>query len=349
MERNLNHTRLHRSCSQLLILMLLASFSSGFVDADEGPSSRIVNPATLTSNVSSTTVQVAEALTLELTVTSSVGSKVNFPSIGTSLGKFDVIDQVDRSDVPSPNDVRQRTWILWLTLESIITGDMEIPSLEIQVLGSGGDIQTLRSDVVPIHVISVLEDRADPTQFRGIKSVVDMKLPDHAPTSYGWLWWTLGSAGVALATLVLVAVRKQKTWLMPNVWAVRELERLRSADAFKSGSSEIVAENLTTILRDYLELQFDITSSVQTTAELLQKIKSHKLLKAGTIQGYTDFFENTDLARFAGLRLSPAELTKAVDDAQQLIEQTTNDLQCRSQGENAAGSKRSAAKTAELR
>lgn len=350
MERKLNYARWHRTCSQVLILMLLASFSSGRGDADEGTSRGIETPATLTSNVSSTTVQVAEALTLELIVTASVGSKVDFPSIGTSLGKFEVIDQVDRLDVPSADNPMQRTWTLWLTLESIVTGDMEIPSLEIQIRGSGGKIQTLRSDPAPIHVISVLEDRADPTQFRDIKSVVDMELPDRPAASYGWLWWTLGTAsGVALAAMVYVAVRKRKAWLLPNVWAVRELDQLRSSDAFKSASSELVAENLTTILRDYLELQFDIASSFQTTGELLQRIRSNQFLNAATIHEYTEFFENADLARFAGLRLSPTELAKALDDAQRLIEKTTNDLQAPLSGENTAGSNGHATKTAEVR
>lgn len=350
MQRKLNHTRLHRICSQVVILLLLASCSSRRASADEGASESIENPATLTSSVSSTTVQVAEALTLELTVTASVGSQVHFPSIATSLGKFEVIDQVDRSDVPSADNASRRSWTLWLTLESIVTGDMEIPSLEIQVRNSGGNLQTLRSDPVPIHVISVLEDRADPTQFRDIKSVVDLELPDRAAPFYGWLWWTLGSiGGVALAAMIVVAVRKRKTRLLPDVWAVRELDRLRSSEAFKSAVSELVAEQLTAILRDYLELQFDIASSFQTTGELLQRIKSDKLLKAVTIQRYIEVFQHADLARFAGLPLSPTELTKAIDDAERLIEQTANDLQAPSQGENTAGLPHNVAKTAEVR
>jgi hypothetical protein len=125
------------------------------------------------SKTSNTTVQVAEPFTFELTITAPAGSKVDFPSIGESLGEFDVTDQLMRADVPSANDVNERTWTQQLTLESIVTGDLEIPSLEIQVRRDA-DIQTLKTEAVPVRVASVLEDRADPTKFRDIQSVVDI-------------------------------------------------------------------------------------------------------------------------------------------------------------------------------
>jgi len=281
--------------------------------------------ATVASKTSNTTVQVAEPFTLELIVTAPVGSKVDFPSIGKSLGNFDVTDQVDRADVPSANDVNQRIWTQRLTLESIVTGDLEIPSLEIQVR-QDGKLQTLKTEAIPIRIASVLEDRADPTKFRDIQSVVDINVPE--PVSHAWIWWTLGGfAGIATATLMLIAVAKRKTWMTPNVWALRELDQLRHSEAMRSSDSTLVTENLTSILRDYLELQFDIASPMQTTNELLHEIEANNFMSAEMTKGFASLFANADLARFAGLQLSSVELKKTMDDAQRLIEQTTNQLQ----------------------
>ena len=281
--------------------------------------------ATVTSKTSNTTVQVAEPFTLEITVDAPTGSKVDFPSIGASLGSFDVTDQVDRADVPSANETTQRTWTRQLTLESIITGDLEIPSLEILVREGNGVTQTLKSETMTIHVKSVLEDRADPTKFRDIQSVVDIDVPQ--PVSHAWMWWTLGGVGgVLAAALMLVAVSRRKTWMTPNTWALRELDQLRNSAAMQSSNSEIVTENLTTVLRDYLDLQFNIATPVQTTSELLHEIETCKLMSADAVKGYATLFENADLARFAGLTLSQAELTKCVDDAAELIEQTTSEI-----------------------
>lgn len=308
-------------------LALLCVAVSGKVYADEASRTVDSDPATVTSNVSATTVRVAEPLTLDLTVTAAVGSKVDFPAIGKSLGNFDVTGQVDRADVPSAIDVNQRVWTRRWTLETIVTGDTEIPSLEIQVRRDASS-QTLKSEAVPIHVTSVLEGRADPAQFRDIQSVVDV--PVLPPASRAWLWWTLGAVGgaaAAAATLLLVTVAKRKTRITPGVWAIRELDQLRNSEAMKSCDSEMVIQILTTILRDYLELQFDMAAPVQTSKELLQVVESGRSVSAEATRGFAELFGNSDLALFAGLQLTQAELIKAIDDAQRLIEQTSNELQ----------------------
>lgn len=280
--------------------------------------------AKVTAKTSSTTVQVAEPLTLEITVTAVAGSKIDFPSIGKSLGNFDVIDQVVRADVPTASDSNLRIWTEKLTLESIVTGEIEIPSLEIQVHREG-KVQTLKTEAIPIRVVSVLEDRADPTKFRDIQSVVDITLPE--PVSHAWVWWTLGGCcGLAAAALMLMAVAKRKTWMTPTVWALRELDQLRHSEAMRSSDSELVTENLTSILRDYLELQFDIASPMQTTKELLYEIETNNLMSAEMTKEFAALFENADLARFAGLQLSSAELNKAIDDAEDLVGRVANQM-----------------------
>lgn len=305
--------------SALVVLLCVAA--SCKADTDEVSPTSDSNQATVTSKVSNTTVQVAEPLTLELTVTASAGSQVDFPSVVKSLGDFDVTNQTDRADVPSASDGEMRVWTRRLTLESIVTGELEIPALEIRVRNNANS-QTLKSEAIPVRVTSVLEDRADPTQFRDIQSVVDVEVPQ--PASHARLWWTLsGLGGIILVALLFMAVAKRKTWMTPSAWAIRELEELRNSDAMKSIDSDTVTENLTTILRDYLELQFDIAAPVQTTGELLLAIETGRNLSVETTKGFSDLFVNSDLARFAGLNLTHAELTKAIDDAQRLIETTS--------------------------
>jgi hypothetical protein len=302
----------------LQIFALLFIVLTGVAKADS-------TVAKVISKTSNTTIQVAEPFTLESTVTAPTGSKVDFPSIGKSLGKFDVSDQVIRADVPSADEVNQRIWTQRLTLESIVTGDIEIPSLEI-VVRRGANVQILKTEAIPIRVASVLENRADPTKFRDIQSVVDITVPK--TVSHAWIWWTLGGFGVlATAALMLITVANRKTWITPNVWVFRELDQLRHSDAMRSSDSELVTENLTSILRDYLELQFTIASPMQTTKELLHEIEANKLMSAEMAKGFAALFENADLARFSGLQLSSPELTKTIDDAQRLLEQVAREVQ----------------------
>lgn len=273
---------------------------------------------TVRVNTSSTTVQVAEPFTFEITVTAPAGTKVYFPSVGELLGKFDVVDQQVRADVPSASDANQRLWTQRLALECIVTGELEIPSLELQIRRDD-TIQTLKTDAVPIRVTSVLEDRADPAKFRDIASVVDIPVPE--PVSRAWIWWTLGGCGgIGVAALMFAAMAKRKTWMTPKVWALHELKQLRHSEAMRSSDSQLVTEILTSVLRDYLELQFDIASPLQTTQEFLQEIQTHRQISAELAEKFMALFENADLVRFAGLKLSAAELNTAIDDTERLIE-----------------------------
>ncbi len=94
-------------------------------------------PATIVAKASTNSVQVAEPFTLEWTVTAPVGAKVAFPSIGKQLGEFDVVDTEDLFDIPDATAVDARTWTRRLTLESIVTGELKVPTMEIQVSESG--------------------------------------------------------------------------------------------------------------------------------------------------------------------------------------------------------------------
>jgi hypothetical protein len=276
---------------------------------------------TVTTKVSSTTARVAEPLTLDLTVTAPTGSKVRFPAIGESFGDFDVIDQTDRPDVPADDQSNNRTWMRHFTLESLVTGNLEIPALEIQVHHDSESI-ALKSDAIPVRILSVLEDRADPMKFRDIQTVLDVSVP--TPVSRTWIWWTIGgTAGLGAIALVLTTLKKRRTWMTPDTWAKREFDQLRNSEMLRNTDSAGVTEQITTILRDYLELKFNIAAPVQTTHELLQSFETTGILIAATAEKYAELFQTADLTRFAGLRLSATKLQQTIDDAERLIEQTS--------------------------
>ena len=238
------------------------------------------NDAKVTANVSKTDVQVAEPLQLELAVTAPDGTRVAFPALGDQLGEFDVLDTQDIADIPSDATAGQRIWRRRMTLESIVAGDLQVPTLEIQV-ANGTESQTLKTQPISVRVLSVLEGRADPTQFRDIQSVVDINVPH--PKSYSWIWWTIGAmvATAFAATAIAIAARR-KTWLTPIQWATRELDEIQSSAAMQANDSETISQELSNVLRDFLELQFELSAPVQTTNELLSDVSHRKLLQPGT-------------------------------------------------------------------
>ena len=83
---------------------------------------------------------------------------------------------------------------------------------------------------------------------------------------------------------------------------------------------------LSAVLRDYLQLQFEITAPTQTTSELLETIRHRALLSPDHVHRYKALFESTDLAKFAGLHMAPAELNAEIDRARELIEVTAAEI-----------------------
>lgn len=314
--RTINH-----NSARVLLRVIASTF---FWIAISGRVHANLNASTVTASTSLSTVRVAEPFIVEYTVTAPAGSRVDFPSISVSLGNFDVTEETTLADIPVSNDISLRTWTRSLTLESIVSGNFEIPSLEIRVR-RGDETKILKTEPIPVQVASVLEDRTDPTNFRDIHSVVDIQIPE--VPSQAWLWWTLcvTAGGIAACALVLT-IRKRKAWLTPKAWAIRELDQIRTSPAMLSADCELVMQNLALVLKDYLELQFEFSAPVQTTCELMQVITSESLMGESVARGFQRLFENCDMVQFAGVHLSPEELKQAVDEAEKLISQTSDSL-----------------------
>lgn len=275
--------------------------------------------ATIEVATSATKVQVAEPFTVEWTVSASADAKVAFPTIAKQFGEFDVDDSTDLFDIPSADSANARTWTRRLTLESIVTGELTIPELEVQVTDKSGQ-QVLKSTPLTINVTSVLEERGDPTKFRDIQSVVDVDLPESR--SNAWFWWTVGGVtGLSLLAIMAVAVLHRRRWVTPKAWAFEELGELETAVETSSESSESAALKLSDILRTYLLLEFGIEDSGYTPDELLLAIDSINSIGSEASDRLGELFSLADQAKFAGLSISPMEFESAMSDARKLVAQ----------------------------
>ena len=285
------------------------------------PAVPLLKNAKVEATVTKTDVQIAEPFQLELTVTAPSGTRVSLPAIGDRLGEFDVLDSQDLADIPSDTSAGQRIWKRQLSLESIVAGDLQVPELEIQTV-NGTESQTLSTQPISVRVLSVLEGRADPTQFRDIQSVVDVSVPQ--PESYSWVWWAAGGMGIASFAVASIAiVARRKTWLSPVEWAEQELDALQSSEAMQANDSETISQELSTVLRDFLELQFEISTPVQTTNELLSDVNHRKILQPELAKRFSKLFAIADEAKFAGLNLTESQLNKVFDEARSVINEAS--------------------------
>jgi hypothetical protein len=312
---SIKHTS--HAVARLLSVVTLAVLSFNWADT--------ASAADVSATVSKSAVQVAEPFTLELTVQVPAGTRVVFPTMADRLGEFDVIDSQDLFDIPDAVASDLRNWTRRLTLESIVTGDLEIPPIEIQVSDQDGSRATV-SHPLPVRVISVLEDRSDPTQFRDIQSVVDVEVPEAA--SPARLWWAIGGvSGIACAFALAMLIRRGKQWLTPKQWALQQLDQLGETVKAEPADTQSVSVELANIIRDYLQLQFGFPEAGRTLQELIDLVESRGAAKQEVIKSLRALSSVADKAKFAALDLSPAGLNSLVAGSRQIVEQLADDAE----------------------
>ncbi len=311
---NVNRTGLKIIC--MILAFVAGLVLASFVSAQE-TDKRLDSNIEATATASTTSVQLAEPFTVQITAVATTGSKVIFFAVGEKIGPFDVIDVQDRFDVPAQT-VDKRVWERTLTMETIATGELEVPSFDLSITTDGRQ-EAVSTEAIPIRVISVLEGQSDPTKFNDIRSVMDVDATKHSKR--GWAFWKVagGIGALVLVAMAIGFVTRQKKWLSPQQWAISELDRLSNSIADGLTGGEEVSTRLTSILRDYLEFQFEISAPTQTFQELLLLVAEKDYLPQETIAQFDEFFSMANQAKFAGLQLTESEIRAAIEDARRLV------------------------------
>lgn len=276
----------------------------------------LADEVSISVDVSKTSVRVAEPFSVEFSLTAPRGTRVNFPEVPSTFGEFEVLGYQDLFDIPNQKKLDARTWTRQLTLESLVAGELVVPSLEIQTQFDSKK-QIVRTDKKKIQVVSVLENRVDPLSFRDIKSVVDVDIPK--PVSYAWLGWIIGGmAGLGVFSVAVAKIAIRKKWVTPQQWAISELGTLRQSCALEVLETEAVFAQLEIAIKVYLEAQFGIPATKQTANQLVGNIAfadETKDLESKLVK----LLDAAEQAKYAGWELPSSELTEAIDDAIELI------------------------------
>jgi hypothetical protein len=227
-------------------------------------------PVKLTTSIDKGTARVAEPINLLLEVEAPPGTRLEMPAKMNRLGEFDVRRMEQSNDFPSANGADKRTWILRATLESIKTGALEVPALEVHYTtdAKSSTFKTLSTAQIPIHITSVLENRADPTRFRDIKQTVDVRVPEKP--SRTWILWTGGGIASAVAGLLLIVtvVRRRQRRPSPAAWAIETIKALEQLNVSQTGAEALFNE-VVDVLREFFELEFNVPTLPKTTREFL--------------------------------------------------------------------------------
>lgn len=316
----MNASRIHHAIALFALLALAAAVSAN----DDGSFSKTneQGPVQLTTSIDRTSARIAEPVTLTITATAPQGITLNFPQVPKALGECDVVGVKDTFDIPVPDG---RQWTRTYQLESLVSGDIQIPAVEISLTDrrdGAAKHDSIQSQPIPLRIASVLEGRADPLKFRDIKSVVDV--PATPQQSSVWVAWMVGGAGtVALAGLAFVVWTLRRREPSADRWALAELQHLEDSPLRTSRDFDELYFRLTLIVRGYVERRFGIAAPKWTTVEFMDRLRADNRFDTQQQTALENFLTSADLIKFACAEPSGEEVIAAFAKARDFIRETT--------------------------
>ena len=325
----MNNQRLHQSsqsrriflavCFSVLTAIVIPVFpGTSFANQEVKTKTEQSTPIAIDVQIDKREAQVADPIQMKITATAPQGVAVKFPEWQQQLGDFEITGVKDTMDIPAGSD---RNWIRIVGLESLVSGELQIPAFEISYVDRRGSVAQTGVQSTkphPINIRSSLEGVEDPTQFRDIKSVVFA--PETPPRSNFWLVASGVAAGFLLiAALVYVAVGR-KNDLSPRNWAIKSIDELRDDQAFKDNDAEQVYVRLVSILRTFVFWQFGISAPKLTTDEFLGAMHQDERLSTEFRCELSELLTLADMIKFAGLSPDDSQLSAVVEQAKRLVE-----------------------------
>lgn len=275
------------------------------------------------AKVDTQVLKIGAPLTYQLTVEADKGTKLEWPAFQDSLGAFEILDQqpVDTSGKGAKQTLKQT-----FTLTCFEPDRQAIPSVSIPYELKDGNEGVIKTDSFSIRVETVKVDSAN--QIKPLKGLLEIPL-----TFREILPYILGGVGVLiLAGIAYWLFRRWKRkkeqpaktserLQLPHEKALANLQALEEQQLWQRGYIKEYHDQLTDIIRDYLERILQIQAMEVTTSEILEALQDKPLPKS-QIDQLRELFTKADMAKFAKAQPSANENERALTVAYAFIKET---------------------------
>lgn len=281
-----------------LKLLLLAGYMFGFVIAlTQDDSAELIE---VVASADRTQVQIADPFECEIKVTAPEGTKVSFPEFEGTIGPFDILEFKD--------DRAEGIWTRKLVLETIETGRLEIPSIEVSVQEEDSPSRLIRTKPIGISVTSVVEASSDLTKFNDIASLIDVEEPERSSAGLFWIVVVSALALAAAAGCLMLASRRSAIE-SASVWALRKLDEADGDFRRTEG-----------ILRSFLEERFGFPAVSLGSAALMGQL-SEQAIDKKLVSEVEEILAVSERVKFGGYTLSQQQSLRLNNSARNLISQ----------------------------
>lgn len=255
------------------------------------------------------------------------GYIIDWSNINDTIGRnIEVLDRGDITEMPV-NNGKDLVISRSLKLTSFDTGYIEIPRINLKYTKSANDTNTYEfgTNLIDIYVQGVSIDTT--AAYRDIKAPIKQNFTFEESVPYiGGLIILAGI--VALILLLIKHFRKKENKdeevdekpKAPAIITARErLSQLKDANLWQTGKLKEYYTDLTDIVREYLEGQFNIEAIEMTSDEILTEVKKIEL-DANTFNKLQETLITADLVKFAKANTTSAQNEEAFNNINSFIE-----------------------------
>jgi len=284
-------------------------------------------PLTVHVRTDKTKMTIAETFLLEFEAAIEPGFEVEMPKVDHVLENFGIVDWDNFGDkLDENNNVVSR---YRYRLEPFLSGTFPIPVFTFQftdVNSPEEKIYELTTEPIDIEVTSLLGEQRAELVIADIEDVVQM--PEKS--SY-WPLWALVAVGIITAVILWLYFRRKGAIELIRIFkpaheiAYERLRVLVKEDLVKKGKIKEFYEQISDILRHYIEHRFNLRAPERTTEEFLIELATADVLDAADKADLGEFLKHCDLVKFAKHNPTTEQIQKTFDLVKDFIEKTKSD------------------------
>ncbi|MBW8039848.1 MAG: protein BatD [Planctomycetes bacterium] len=285
-------------------------------------------PLTVHIRADKTKMTIAETVLLELEAAIETGFEVKMPKVDKVLENFGIVDWDNLGDKLDQNNNVVQTY--QYRLEPFLSGTFAIPAFTFEFYDINSPEENkyeLTTEPIDIEVTSLLGEQRAELVIADIEDVVQMS----REKSYFW-FWSLGIVGITAAGMVVwMYLRKKKKAELIRIFkpaheiAYEKLRALVKEDLIKAGKIKEFYEQISNILRHYIEHRFNLRAPERTTEEFLIELAGAEVLGANDKEDLGEFLIHCDLVKFARHNPATEQIQKTFDLVKNFIEKTKSD------------------------
>ncbi|MGE5297334.1 MAG: DUF4381 family protein [Solirubrobacterales bacterium] len=283
-------------------------------------------PATVHVRLDKTKLTIADTVLLQFEATLQSGYKIDMPKVDKVLENFGIVDW---DDLGSKLDAKNNVVTTYqYRLEPFLSGNYEIPAFTF-VFHDANDpngTHELASEPIPVEVTSLLGDQRAKLVIEDIEGVVEM------PKPVSWWWfWALGAVVIAAVPAGWLLLRNRRARQVVRIFksahevAYLRLKALVAANFVEKGQIKEFYEQISGILRHYIEDRFSLHAPDRTTEEFLSELRFTETLASADKHVLEEFLTHCDLVKFAKHEPTTEQIQKTFDLVKDFIERTKSE------------------------